>query len=502
MGGGYYDGDVAERARSTNEEVFDRQEHISRDEEQRRECHPDLNPKGQKRECMDSAEHKTTTPIVVAMDVTRSRGKDAKVVYGKLPMFIGQIIMKGYVPDPVISFAAIGDATSGDNAPIQVGQFESDNRLDEVLAKIWLEEGGGGTGQESYELMAYYYAKHSVLGANRRGKKGYFFFIGDEGFYPEVAKDQIKAFIGDDVSANVPAAKIFQELQTKYHVFFVYPQKTWEERKDDIDAEIKKRVEEAGGMYEGVDVRFSLIWFNRNDLDLHVVAPSGEQIFYSHKESRCGGVLDVDRNVRGETTKPIENIRWPKGQAPKGKYKVFVQNYRFHDSPSEETPFRVEIDINGKVTHFEGKASQKSICGPGGNTDVTSPRNPANVAVGEFTFDPDERPADDQMYAGYDDQLIKDQWKSVIPQENLLLIDDPKAIVDVMMGALALVEGTSDLDQYLIDMGARGQTQLRQGQTMKALEGLSGTTAITKVETKGLPPKQSGKSRKSKATRL
>jgi hypothetical protein len=105
------------------------------------------------------------TPIVVAMDVTRSRGDDSRVIYAKLPMFIGQIELRNYVPGPAISFAAIGDATSGDRAPLQVGQFEADNRLDDVLSKIWLEEGGGGSGQESYELAAYYYARHTKLAA-------------------------------------------------------------------------------------------------------------------------------------------------------------------------------------------------------------------------------------------------------------------------------------------------------------------------------------------------
>jgi len=492
MGGGYYDGDVGTRQRSTRREHFTYEGYGLDGNSERREVHADLNPKGQVRECADSEEHPKTTPIVVAMDVTRSRGDDAKVIYGKLPMFIGQIIMKGYVSDPIISFAAIGDATSGDKAPIQVGQFESDNRLDDVLSKIWLEEGGGGTGQESYELTAYYYARHSVLDANKRGKKGYFFFLGDEGFYSKVAKDQVKVWIGDQVNTDIDAAKIFAELQKKYHVFFIYPQKTWKERKGDIDAEIKKRVEEAGGMYEGVDVRASLIWNNRNDLDLHVICPSGEEIWYSHMRSECGGWLDVDMNVRGETMKPVENVRWAKGKAPKGHYKIFVQNYARHGEFPAATDFRVEIEIDGKVLHFEGKT-------PSG---VTGPRS--DTPVYEFNYDPDARPAEveEEMYVGYQDETIKSQWASVIPRENILIIDDPKAIVDVMMGALAIVEGSIDLDAYLVDMQGRGQTALRQGQTMKALDDLASTTAVAKVETVGLPTKTSGKSRKGKSKRL
>lgn len=490
MGGGHYDGDVGARTRSTTEEHFNHRGHIADPTNpERRDVHPELNPKGEDRECNDSAEHPNTTPIVVAMDVTRSRGEDAKVIYNKLPMLIGQIIMKAYVPDPVVSFAAIGDATSGDKAPIQVGQFESDNRLDEVLSKVWLEEGGGGTGQESYELMAYYYAKHSILGCNDRHKKGFFFFIGDEGFYPKVAKDQIKVLIGDDVPEDIVSKKIFEELQKKYYVFFLYPQKTWRERKDDIDAEIKKRVVEAGGMYDGVDIRASLLWNNRNDLDLHIIAPSGYHIYYGDKRSPCGGWLDVDMNVGGETTKPVENIRWAKGSAQKGRYNIFVQNYYYHESRAEETSFKVEVEINGRVQHFEGKI-------PAGKEGERS-----NTTILEFDYNPDERPVNDEMYANYQDETIKQQWAGVIPSENILVIDDPKAIVDVMMGALALVGG-GDLDSYLVDMTQRGQTALRRNQTMKALEGLAGNTGIAKVETTGLPGKGSGKSRNGKSERL
>lgn len=500
MGGGYYDGDVGRRTRSTRDDHFNYQGHGPDADEStsRREVHQDLNPKNATRECRNSVEHPNTTPIVVAMDITRSRGNDAKIIFNKLPMFIGQIIMKGYASDPVISFAAIGDATSGDHAPIQVCQFESDNRLDEALSKIWLEEGGGGTGQESYELMAYFYAKHSVLDSLRHGKKGYFFFLGDEGFYPEVAKDQVKVIIGDELSANISSAKIFRELQEKYHVFLIYPKKPWQERKDDIDAEIKKRVEEAGGMYEGCDIRASLIWSNENDLDLHIIDPCGHHIYYGtncrsngRDPASCGGYLDVDKNVRGETMKPVENIQWAQGKAPKGHYKVFVQNYATHGGFPAATEFKVEIEIDGKVQHFAGKTPEGAT---GSHSDTT---------VYEFDYDPNARPSEREagIYAKYDDESIKNQWASVIPSENILIIDDPKAIVDIMMGALALMEGAY-LDNYVVDMDKRGQTLLRQNQTKKALRNLAETNALSKIEINSLPAKNSGKIRKGKTAKL
>ena len=491
MGGPHYNDDVSPQRSASIDERFNYQGNAHNDSS-RQQVHDELNIKGKDRECCDSDLQPRATPIVVAMDVTRSRGNDAKVVFEKLPMFMGQVYMKGYVSDPNVSFAAIGDATCGDKAPIQVGQFESDERLDTVLSNMWLEEGGGGTGQESYELMAYYYARHSQLDCNRRGQKGFLFFIGDEGFYPKVDKNQIREFIGDNLPVDVDSSIIFSELQQKYQVFFIYPRKSWQQRKSDIDAEIQKRVEDAGGQYKNVDIRASLLWNNRNDLDLHVVTPNGEHIFYSSKQASCGGFLDVDMNVHGETTKPVENIRWAKGKAKKGNYKVYVQNYDFHESSHAATPFKVELEINGKVQYFNGE------------TAANLKGSDSDVLAFTFEYNPDERQATDSelsAYSGYDDVKIKNQWASVIPIENVLIIDDPKAIVDVMMGALAISAGT-DIEQYLLDMGERGQSAKRISETAGSLSGLSANTSIARIDAVGLPGGPTGKNRQSGSKRL
>lgn len=465
MGGGYYDCDVALEARSSQRQTFRWNEHIPtvNTDGAVHAVHEELDPYQKIRECNND------TPIVVALDVTRSRGEDTKLVYDKLPMFLGQMMMKNYVPGPAISFAAIGDATDGDRAPLQVGQFEADNRLDDVLSRIWIEEGGGGTGQESYELAAYFYNRTHLVQNRDTGKKAYCFFIGDEGFYPFVNKQQVQDIIGETIPEDIPSVEIFRQLQERFHVFFIYPKKSWEERKSDIDAEIKKRVEAAGGQYAGVDIRASLLWNNRNDLDLHVITPSGERIFYGSKKSHCGGWLDVDMNVSGETTKPVENIRWSEGKAPSGRYQVIVQNFAFHEHSKEPTPYRVELEINGKVRHFTGEISPK------GET-----KGQSDQIVHTFTYTPRQHSeADDAketastQYDGYKDERILKQWSSVLPSEHILLLEDPRSILDVMMGALALTEGSASLEQILLDLRDMGQSLARQEHVSLALEPLS-----------------------------
>ena len=76
----------------------------------------------------------------------------------------------------------------------------------------------------------------------------------------------------------------------------------------DLDPEFSSRLQREGGA--SGELRISLLWNNTNDLDLHVIPPSGEAISFSHKKSACGGLLDVDMNVRGNSETPIENVFW------------------------------------------------------------------------------------------------------------------------------------------------------------------------------------------------
>jgi|GEM_PF-1795475 len=103
------------------------------------------------------------------------------------------------------------------------------------------------------------------------------------------------------------------------------------------------------------DVQVSLMWSNRNDVDLHVVTPSGELINFAHRQSACRGTIDVDMNAERHSDKPVENIFWPTGQAPHGTYKVYVHLYAVRGGPVP-TPFQVYVKKVGQPAEpFRGE---------------------------------------------------------------------------------------------------------------------------------------------------
>jgi hypothetical protein len=121
-------------------------------------------------------------------------------------------------------------------------------------------------------------------------------------------------------------------------------------------AEFANRLKEAGA--QTGDVQITLIWFNVNDLDLHCIDPKGEEIFYAHRRSRSGGELDVDMNAGGpRTNKPVENIYWPKGKAPGGKYKVFVNHYANHGG-KDPTDYKVSVLVGNSRKEYAGAISR------------------------------------------------------------------------------------------------------------------------------------------------
>ncbi|REE99428.1 hypothetical protein [Thermomonospora umbrina] len=187
--------------------------------------HPDLDPHGVTvRESRDNDEHPESLAIAVLFDVTGSMGTVPRVLQTKLPDLLGLLMRKGYVEHPQIMFGGVGDATC-DRAPLQIGQFESDNRMDDGLGKILLEGGGGGQMMESYELAMYFMARHTALDCfEKRGRRGYLFMIGDELAYPKVDRRLVAKVIGDDLAEDLSIEAVLTELRRMYEVYFIIPE--------------------------------------------------------------------------------------------------------------------------------------------------------------------------------------------------------------------------------------------------------------------------------------
>ncbi len=188
-----------------------------------RAINKNLDPKGVKiRESRDSADNPNSTPIIVAIDVTGSMGIIADILAREgLGTLFTEILNRKPITDPHLMFMAVGDANF-DSAPLQVSQFEADNRIVEQLTQIYIEHGGGGNNFESYNLPWYFAANHTEHDSLiKRGKRGYLFTVGDEEAPGQLTKEQISKFIGDDLE-RVPLSKeMLADAERKYDVFHI-----------------------------------------------------------------------------------------------------------------------------------------------------------------------------------------------------------------------------------------------------------------------------------------
>ncbi|MEV6691144.1 hypothetical protein AB0M35_06705 [Micromonospora sp. NPDC051196] len=221
MGSGMWSTDVYDAAdryrRATGKSAF------AYSDSGARVVHPALDPRDAMRESRDSDEHPQSTPVAVLFDVTGSMGHVPRTLQAKLPQLLGLLQRQGYARDPQIMFGAIGDATC-DRVPLQVGQFESDNRMDDDLGRIVLEGGGGGQMMESYELALYFMARHTVTDSwEKRGRRGYLFIIGDELAYPKVKAAEVTRRIGGNLREDVPLRQIVDEVTRRWDTYYLLP---------------------------------------------------------------------------------------------------------------------------------------------------------------------------------------------------------------------------------------------------------------------------------------
>ena len=173
-----------------------------------------------KRESRDSEEHPTSIPIIIGLDVTGSMGRIPQALIGEgLPHMMDKIQAAG-VEHAQVMFAAVGDAKS-DSAPLQVGEFEtSDKLMDHWLQKVYLEGNGGGNGGESYSLVWHFAGCYTDTDSwEKRQQKGILITIGDECCHEDFTLEGI--FVNSEGDYPVSSLDALHSAQEYYHVYHI-----------------------------------------------------------------------------------------------------------------------------------------------------------------------------------------------------------------------------------------------------------------------------------------
>lgn len=189
-----------------------------------RSIDPEMNPKGVEfRESRDR-NGEESFPIILALDETGSMGHMPELLIKNVfPKIMKKIIDAG-IPNPQVMFAGIGDCCYHEEAPLQVGQFESSDALMEKwLTNVYLEGKGGGNAHESYPLIWYFAAKHVKTDAfENRKQKGVLITIGDEPCQMRITKEQIKKYIGDTVQDDILANELLEDVKQYFNVYHIH----------------------------------------------------------------------------------------------------------------------------------------------------------------------------------------------------------------------------------------------------------------------------------------
>ena len=120
------------------------------------------------------------------------------------------------------------------------------------------------------------------------------------------------------------------------------------------------------------DVQVTLAWNTDADVDLHVIDPNGDEVYWANRMVSSGGELDLDSNA-GCSNDGVrnENITWPVGSAPQGTYIVRVDYWSNCEVAS--TDYTVLVNNGGNVEVFSGTFEGSGDGGGAGSgVDITT----------------------------------------------------------------------------------------------------------------------------------
>lgn len=210
----------------------------------------ELNPRDVIRECVDSAEHPNTKPVILALDVTGSMGKAAMEVAKQINVVMTKLYEN--ITDVEFMIMGIGDLAY-DSAPIQASQFESDIRIAEQLDKVYFEGGGGGNGYESYTAAWYFGMLHTKLDCWNRGQKGVIITMGDEPLNPYLPKRELSRTTGDNLEKDIETAQLYKKACEKFDIYHLNVRHGFDYYGKEIDNSFKKYLDDSHFKHTTVD---------------------------------------------------------------------------------------------------------------------------------------------------------------------------------------------------------------------------------------------------------
>lgn len=82
-----------------------------------------------------------------------------------------------------------------------------------------------------------------------------------------------------------------------------------------------------------------------------------------------------------------------------------------------------------------------------------------------------------------DEYGINEYWENILSPEHVISVGEKEAIVDIILGVIAMVYGTRNLDEYKVDMIDKGQTDFRVNLVAHSLKPLSTALAVVNTNT-------------------
>ncbi|MFT4188212.1 MAG: hypothetical protein QM621_06480 [Aeromicrobium sp.] len=124
-----------------------------------------------------------------------------------------------------------------------------------------------------------------------------------------------------------------------------------------LDIETGETFERGVGGGQTGEIQVTLQWSTGADLDVHVIDPIGDEVYFSNDQVDSGGWLDVDmipgcyESDGSQGSRSIENIFWDDSVTPPpGEYTAFVKDYSGCGVSSD---YQMQVFVGGVLVHSE-----------------------------------------------------------------------------------------------------------------------------------------------------